>query len=937
MGVLDFFYNLGGQVGRAAYQAGASVTAPSPTPPQTVAPPVLAAQANPVTQATQTYTERYSYTTSGSTAVPRPQVTSPILSAQPIQSSPAAPIVRNELMGLPAPFRSQPTPIVSTPVIQEGQTKGDLGLPRPFLAQPTTITIQQPTGELPVVGKVPIVSPVIAFFQQPKETKTVLKNLPGTSETVIGKPYSEIKDLGGGVIETTTYTPSTTTRTGGATLTTTTAPLPSAFERFEKGASEKVYSVLPAPMKPMLRWGEIQIEKAGLQPSDVTPSALITRPENILFKSTVVPAAGITYGATKGIAEKPITTVAAIGMGAIFGVGFKALEYGGAVGAGAAISQFPRATAALTALNVEVLPTVLGGFYAVDVALRSSDYMRAGPAKTSLSLGRTLGTETIPMGIGFGIGHEIPGKVYRGAEALKTDVKIFQQETGEGAFGYSKASARAAVELPAKTIQPKVEAFKSYMQYEFGQSPETISGKARYALGRAGLVEQMSAIKLEAAPSIKPTQLYARYTEPGMEGLGKSFDWESRIGTRAEAMRTSMGLGVSSGQPLPSEAGEIYGGISSTQAPRGFRGASTAIGMPQIESPSISKGIMGTRWRQWDIETPLESYTKLKSVPSRSTAGARVMKWGMEEPSLLGKEGGAGLRGGGLGGTVKSPKADVFGKGGTSVLDFRTPSTGLREPSQLPQMESGAPTPSYAQRRVRFVEETDFYSYGRGSLPKGMERPAPIESGIKSIPISESARMPAIISGISYFQTQVPKTSVQTSNLISEITTVQSQKQAARQKIEPALALTPALQFQQATTTKPITLQSVTQRGVQITAISFDIMQGQRQQNIQQQARISREYQFFRTPQITKEQQEFRIFDRVETRQTTEQSTRIIKTTDITKIIIPGLPYMPSGSDIGRRMGRGKSPFRETIGIKSMLAGITKGIPKMKKGRMKKI
>jgi enamine deaminase RidA (YjgF/YER057c/UK114 family) len=233
-------------------------------------------------------------------------------------------------------------------------------------------------------------------------------------------------------------------------------------------------------------------------------------------------------------------------------------------------------------------------------------------------------------------------------------------------------------------------------------------------------------------------------------------------------------------------------------------------------------------------------------------------------------------------------------------------------------------------------------------------------------PMTAPGRAPTMAGGFSFFSTQVPRARAQTEELFGETTTRQTQRQRQEftKVISPSFMVTPVSQRRQVFATEPTFTQSQKQREAQATMMSMDVMQGQRQRNVQQQAtefsfdqttrrsQESRRRQDFVTDQFRETRQRRDIiitpsykqtpFQEITTRQRTDQTTKQwTKETpykEITKIIIPGGFALPSGTDTGRQRGRSKSPFRETIGIKSMFSsGAMKGVTKIKKRKMKKV
>jgi hypothetical protein len=224
-------------------------------------------------------------------------------------------------------------------------------------------------------------------------------------------------------------------------------PPPITYESLEKTTGEKVFSLLPKATMPMLKWTGIQIEKQGLTPDDVTLKNIASHPENILFKSTIVPAAGLAHEETttilKATKEKPF------GMAALFTVAVAApIVLGIAPPALAAIGISEEATPALWGAGGTILKAgviTLGTGYAVSATERITGYKPSGlygvvgapgypetglhkvedvPLKEMRSRALWIGTtEVAPIMAGFEIGTAIAPKLYglvttRGAEYI---------------------------------------------------------------------------------------------------------------------------------------------------------------------------------------------------------------------------------------------------------------------------------------------------------------------------------------------------------------------------------------------------------------------------------------------------------------------------------------------------------------------------------------
>ncbi|MCJ7697368.1 MAG: hypothetical protein MUO73_03455 [Thermoplasmata archaeon] len=223
-------------------------------------------------------------------------------------------------------------------------------------------------------------------------------------------------------------------------------PLPPlTYESVEKAAGEKAFSLLPKATMPMLKWTGIQIEKQGLTPEDVTLKNLALHPENVVFKSTIIPAAGLAHEETmtilKATKEKPFGMAALFALSAgvpiVLGVAEPAL---GAVGISAEAT--PRLWGAGgTILKAGVI--TLGTGYAVSATERITGYKPSGlygvvgapgypetglrkvediPLKEMRSRALWIGTtEVAPIMAGFEVGTAIAPKLYglfttRGAE-----------------------------------------------------------------------------------------------------------------------------------------------------------------------------------------------------------------------------------------------------------------------------------------------------------------------------------------------------------------------------------------------------------------------------------------------------------------------------------------------------------------------------------------
>jgi hypothetical protein len=654
-------------------------------------------------------------------------------------------------------------PITRLPVMQGAE------LPRPFISIPTTTTVQQPTG-------------LLAFFEQPTETKTTIRNLGGT-----------------------------------ATTTTTITPLPSGYETFEKGVSEKYVK----PFTPELSKESFIAAAVITLPMATIPGGIASEGLSFLTgKKQVSPAetlGSFYYGQYQGVREKPVQTVAAVGVGAVLGAGFKALEVGGGIGAEAAGTQFPRATAALTTLNVNYLPKVIAGVYAADVGVRSTAGLTDfEPTRVSQRFGGIMSTETVPMGIGFGIGHEAPGAVYRGARMEQINyLSAVQEGRATGVADYYGQKVMRPVEMAkidyASFVQEGRGGLGEYAKYKV-QKP-IMETEFKVSL----FFEKMGRPDLSAAPKEAPTRPSQFFTpeQPG------------RIGTKVVGGKTVGGL-----KPEPSlKSMGVFEEVPKGAAEKTYGG--------KIGKPSETM-------KPWDIS---------KSGGKQSAISLSVMS-----EQLPGME-------------------------------------PMQAPGRMPAQQSYGFAPMQVPRARAQVEEMFTAPAQRQRFL--MEQPSFL------IPQQRTRQRQELVQVIQpeFQQTQKKGLGVMFS---------QEFAQTSRQK----------------------------QREAQAMMMSQEVMQGQRSQQVQRQRT---EFSFDQTSRSAQRQRERIITDqfqesRRETRQrtdlitiprqetgqkkTTEQINKITRLED--KIITPGGFTLPSGTDTGRQRGRSKSPFRETINIRSMFAEATK-------------
>lgn len=1185
MGVLDFFYNLGGQVGRTVYQAGASVTAPSPPPQQTVAPPVLAAQANPVTQATQTYTERYSYTTPGSAAVPRPQVTSPILpAAQPIQSPAPTPIVRNELMGLPAPFRSQPTPIVSAELNKpQLPSQGEIITQRRV---PTSL-IGSMFPQTPIAGfvesgaeifkKIPVLGAVAGFGGKvgaaftPEIIETERRGAP-----ILGQAITTQKSEITPPTVTSVYDPitgrTTITTTSLETLTETTKqPVTtlSTFSREQKPSpAEQMLNRIEQPFK------EFDLNKTTLSGKPLQGESLHEQwtregKRPILGMSPLPgilpdlrPASQTLLQASR---EHPVAVPVGIGTGIVLAEAFGIYTIAAESGSAAIGTVSPTWGAAALTYSTKVVPAALMGMYAIGESSKvTKGFSDVDPTRMAARFAPEAYKEA-GVWAGFGV-HGGGSRISEGYGLLKQDVNQFILEgtkpkmtlgeapsglkvgqaatTQRGAFDYMRASTGEAIDigmkpyramqieylgmkqeielssfktttlkspnkLPRTLDQPEIPqriktAYSTYLNREIessvwtevsganinralrSQTPlseyvthpiRTIDSLAKGKILKTGIQtygEGVGGIELYrglgGAKSISGKSIGDIYVDTGIQSWGTEpvaslpyasgdkilLKYTPQKGTKGFVNPEEMEITLSSGkykiksisEYTPPEKYEFMRGTKLyeiTEAPTEF----TPIDYLKYKTSlpaqyAMAKGEAGMIWagevRAKAGEVPLELYkgyfeakigaqTKLAElsidyskykfgtgpepnilgyaqsklypayfeakteipvklakasiwaanldIAMQQTPDIAIKAWMQERapkitPSIgyipKGEKGAPLIRqdyGGDIGGSRMGYKM----VGGKQVGSLRV------EPSlQAMGKEFGTAELGGTEKGGMYITKQDFRGRPLSETMKPLDLSQTKQSaaaiqmyrteqlpGIE--PMTAPSRAPAITTGLISFGMQVPRARVQTEEIFAETTRTQRKQQSFMKAIEPSFAITPATQYRQIFATEMVTGQQKKQREAQTQMMSMEVMQGQRSRQVQRQAAVFGTDQLFKRSQESIRRQGFVAeeltgtrqrrdiitgFDirqtseqkqrqETATRQTTEQSTRILKTTDITKIIIPGLPYMPSGSDVGRRGGRGKSPFRETIGIKSMLAGVTKGIPKMKKGRMKKI
>lgn len=285
----------------------------------------------------------------------------------------------------PSPFSMEilKSPLATTPLAKPLIDIGEFGGTNPVFGLATMI----PNA---FAGKDLFKSGMIETF--------VGKEVVGPAITTEGKSWQEVKDLGEGSYQITTFTPSTTTQERSIPTKTVFTPLAGGFDIGEKAFAEQ-------KTKPFIP--ELTFKSTGFAPLDYLESYGI--------------------GIVQGVREKPLTAATNVGLGALMVIGGEAIVGLGAATETATVARpilGPIVREGLVPFSTKVAPTILVGLYGHDVVQRSTEGMTDFSPKSAGRFGTITGQEIIPFSIGGGL--VAPSKAAVGK--LDIDIKAFTQE-----------------------------------------------------------------------------------------------------------------------------------------------------------------------------------------------------------------------------------------------------------------------------------------------------------------------------------------------------------------------------------------------------------------------------------------------------------------------------------------------------------------------------
>ena len=454
------------------------------------------------------------------------------------------------------------TQIASTGVktVYAGVVNVGGGFKTPFISTAlgdTTVTTIAPTGEIPFLGRVPVVGDILAFFQPPT-IRTTERGVPFVGETVsarmagkedfqyklatsmdklneapwvpskgeikIGKPVvSEPVAVGAPVI-TTRYNMETgrmeTLSTQEYDRTSTqlveqydiskqvvtpiTVSAVSGASGYEK-INQQVRTTLnlPPPEK-----GERMVRYASLtNPFNVAPvvTSMITEkfnPKGAPAARAVEALVGLRGQYTQ-FYEQPLLVPASYATGAVFGAGWKTLQGGTnlmrVATAEKVISQggIWRVAERGGTAAMKYAPWVLAGAYGVNVASRSTKGFTTFEPEYVVTKSKGLFIqEAVPMAMGFGMGGDIVSGAHKTAQLTRIDYLAMRQEAKAQNLANIPTTGRAAL----GEIKYTPADYASYRMQKFGA--ETYGRAAQF--GEGAMITYVNA-KVMAEPNLRIT------------------------------------------------------------------------------------------------------------------------------------------------------------------------------------------------------------------------------------------------------------------------------------------------------------------------------------------------------------------------------------------------------------------------------------------------
>ena len=284
-----------------------------------------------------------------------------------------------------------------------------------------------------VLGGGPVSAAIIAasdfFIGGRTLEKTSVQVIESTPKVTYGESWQEVKDLGDGNYEITTYTP-VTTESGKTTVSSkTSTPLPSGFAYGEQQFSEQVSKqYLP----------ESKYESTG-SPVDYISS--------------------LAFGAYEGVREKPLSTAVYAGVGVLLaatGAGIEALA--ARTVAGTAGTSLAPIAAGTSWFATKAAPAALAGLYIADVGGRSTNWLSDFSPQATYRLGGILSTEAVPMLAG-GAAFAYRSEIAAGAKSLYKSGESRFTSFGERVGLSEEGTLRPSVVLETIEKEPLQKAY----------------------------------------------------------------------------------------------------------------------------------------------------------------------------------------------------------------------------------------------------------------------------------------------------------------------------------------------------------------------------------------------------------------------------------------------------------------------------------------------
>jgi hypothetical protein len=310
--------------------------------------------------------------------------------------------------------------------------------PKPFMSvgKSGEFGISEATGAFPVVGVVPGLSNLYAFFQPgTKTTQVVGSPVSQPVSSVIGTPVVTTETIGD-ITYTTTTTPTTTTGGTVTPITTISSPTESGYDRL----NATIRGTLNLPSK---EEGERAMQFASL----ANPFAATMVVSSLLTEKLTGSKAGQTFEPLRGqytqFYDQPILAPISYAVGAGFGVLGEGASVIGAAGKANIAERVISSGGSYRAADMFIskvsgaVPYVLGGAYVADIAGRSTKgFTEYAPENVASSAKGIAVQEAFPMMVGFGLPKQIVSGVSLAEQgykqALERGTQIASTEAPKG-------------------------------------------------------------------------------------------------------------------------------------------------------------------------------------------------------------------------------------------------------------------------------------------------------------------------------------------------------------------------------------------------------------------------------------------------------------------------------------------------------------------------